>query len=181
MWVSRRQAQNAADAGALAGAVALAFDDFDNADDGRRPNRRRSSWRPRQRVRRGSERRGQHRRDVLSGGRSLTVRRRPAFGSTCIANTARGNPLPMLFGQLVGLSNRECGRPHSAQAMRGERDVTVSSRGYRRPLGRPARRKCARSTKTGRWRDEFEHALHQGAEQGGAAPVPRLRQGAQCD
>ena len=35
MWVSRGQAQNAADAGALAGAVALAFDDFDNrADDG---------------------------------------------------------------------------------------------------------------------------------------------------
>ena len=28
MWVSRRQAQNAADAGALAGAVALAYDDF---------------------------------------------------------------------------------------------------------------------------------------------------------
>jgi hypothetical protein len=29
-WVARRQAQNAADAGALAGALALAFDDFNN-------------------------------------------------------------------------------------------------------------------------------------------------------
>ena len=29
MWVGRRQAQNAADAGALAGAIALAFDDDD--------------------------------------------------------------------------------------------------------------------------------------------------------
>jgi len=28
MWVGRRQAQNAADAGAMAGAIALAFDDF---------------------------------------------------------------------------------------------------------------------------------------------------------
>ena len=28
MWVSRRQAQNAADAGALAGAVARGYDDF---------------------------------------------------------------------------------------------------------------------------------------------------------
>src|SRR5687768_11838344 len=35
MWVSRRQAQNAADAGALAGAVALGLDDFaDRTDDG---------------------------------------------------------------------------------------------------------------------------------------------------
>ncbi len=28
MWVSRRQAQNAADAGALAGAIALGYDNF---------------------------------------------------------------------------------------------------------------------------------------------------------
>ena len=33
LWVSRHQAQNAADAGALAGATALAFDDFDDRDD----------------------------------------------------------------------------------------------------------------------------------------------------
>ena len=33
LWVSRNQAQNAADAGALAGAVALAFDDFDDRAD----------------------------------------------------------------------------------------------------------------------------------------------------
>ena len=31
MWVGRRQAQNAADAGALAGATALAYDDFDSS------------------------------------------------------------------------------------------------------------------------------------------------------
>ena len=30
MWVSRRQAQNAADAAALAGAVARGYDDFDD-------------------------------------------------------------------------------------------------------------------------------------------------------
>src|SRR5688572_16351650 len=35
MWVSRHQAQNAADAGAIAGATALALDDFDDrSDDG---------------------------------------------------------------------------------------------------------------------------------------------------
>src|SRR6185436_6050706 len=33
MWVSRNQAQNAADAGALAGAIALGYDDFANRDD----------------------------------------------------------------------------------------------------------------------------------------------------
>jgi Flp pilus assembly protein TadG len=33
MWVGRGQAQNAADAGALAGATALAFDDFDDRSD----------------------------------------------------------------------------------------------------------------------------------------------------
>ena len=31
MWVGRRQAQNAADAGALAGATARAYDDFDSS------------------------------------------------------------------------------------------------------------------------------------------------------
>src|ERR1044071_8937254 len=35
LWVSRHQAQNAADSGALAGAIALAFDDFaDRSDTG---------------------------------------------------------------------------------------------------------------------------------------------------
>lgn len=33
LWVSRNQAQNSADAGALAGATALAFDDFDDRTD----------------------------------------------------------------------------------------------------------------------------------------------------
>jgi hypothetical protein len=33
LWVGRHQAQNAADSGALAGATALAFDDFANRDD----------------------------------------------------------------------------------------------------------------------------------------------------
>ena len=32
-WVSRNQAQNSADAGALAGAVALAYDDYDDRSD----------------------------------------------------------------------------------------------------------------------------------------------------
>ncbi len=30
MWIARRQAQNAADAGALAGAIARGYDDFDD-------------------------------------------------------------------------------------------------------------------------------------------------------
>src|SRR5687767_10703838 len=33
LWVSRREAQNAADAGAMAGAVALAFDNFTDRTD----------------------------------------------------------------------------------------------------------------------------------------------------
>ena len=33
LWVSRNQAQNSADSGALAGAIALAFDDFDDRTD----------------------------------------------------------------------------------------------------------------------------------------------------
>ena len=45
MWVARRQAQNAADAGALAGAMALAFDDFDDRDNDRAGEARRCSVR----------------------------------------------------------------------------------------------------------------------------------------
>src|SRR6266513_2155776 len=37
LWVARGQAQNAADAGALAGAIALAFDDVDNPPTTTRP------------------------------------------------------------------------------------------------------------------------------------------------
>ena len=33
LWVGRHQAQNAADAGAIAGAIARAYDDFDDPSD----------------------------------------------------------------------------------------------------------------------------------------------------
>jgi hypothetical protein len=104
LWTTRRQAQNAADAAALAGAVALAFDDHNDRSDsgpaktsayqvvmshplwGQQPN--------------------------VSITYDITFPPCPDDGSNdCIQvyvyrSATRSNPLPMIFGQLVGLSTQ---------------------------------------------------------------------------
>jgi hypothetical protein len=110
MWVSRRQAQNSADAGALAGAVALGYDDFADRSDT------------------GAAKLSAHKFALGNGvaGEAPDVQidtdvyfydddpsKFPAECSddTCIRvdvyrNQERSNPLPVWFGQLVGLTDQ---------------------------------------------------------------------------
>ena len=104
LWTARRQSQNAADAGALAGAVALAFD---NASDFSNTGPAKTSayqvlmshpiW-------------GQQ--PVVDITNDITILDCPDDATTkCVRvdvyrNTAHGNALPMIFGQLVGLNTQ---------------------------------------------------------------------------
>jgi putative Flp pilus-assembly TadE/G-like protein len=110
MWVSRRQAQNAADAGALAGAIALGYDNYADRSDT------------------GPAKQSAH--DVAIS--NLVAAEAPIVDistdvyfypddpskfpaecadDTCIRvdvyrNQDEGNPLPIWFGQLIGLVNQ---------------------------------------------------------------------------
>jgi hypothetical protein len=114
LWSSRAQAQNAADAGALAGAVALAFDngsDFtdggpakQNAFEGTQKN---LVWGETPNV------------DVTT---DITFPTCPpdVGGGTCIRvdvhrTAARTNPLPMFFGQLFGRTDQDMRATATAQ------------------------------------------------------------------
>jgi len=114
LWVSRHQAQNAVDAGAMAGAVALAFDDFsDRSDTG---------------PAKVSARTFAHANDVWGEDPSVNITTDVTFppcpddeSNTCIRvdayrNQARGNPLPVLFGLLVGLTEQGVRATATAQA-----------------------------------------------------------------
>jgi Flp pilus assembly protein TadG len=110
LWVGRNQAQNSADSGALAGAVALALDDYDD----------RSDTGPAKQAAQGFALVN----DVLAGDVDVDMTTDIRFYSddptvfpaecsddSCIRvdvyrNQARGNPLPAIFGWLVGLSSQ---------------------------------------------------------------------------
>jgi Flp pilus assembly protein TadG len=113
MWVGRNQAQNAADAGALAGAVAMAFDT--NGWTDRTPTgparasalqmtQLHSIWGVAPNVDVNT--------DVFFTGNPAAMCPPDANGLTpCIRvdvyrNQARGNPLPAIFGLAVGLVNQ---------------------------------------------------------------------------
>ena len=117
MWVSRGQAQTAADAGALSGAVALAFDgatDFAGAQEKARVVARSNA--------------------VF--GRSPDVQPTdvtfppcppgaPGLPDTCVKvdayrNAERGNPLPIFFGQLVGVASQGVVATATAQVVTGD-------------------------------------------------------------
>jgi hypothetical protein len=105
LWTARRQAQNAADGGALAGAVALAFD---NATDFSSTGPAKTSayqvvmshpvW-------------GQQ--PVVDINTEIQIIDCPDDVTTkcvrvdVIRDTAHGNALPMIFGQLVGLNTQK--------------------------------------------------------------------------
>ena len=104
LWTARRQAQNAADGGALAGAVALAFDnpnDFSNSGPAKTSAYQvlmsHPIW-------------GQQ--PVVNITNDITFPVCPDDGSPrCIRvdvyrDPAHGNALPMIFGQLVGLNQQ---------------------------------------------------------------------------
>jgi len=103
MWASRGQAQTAADAGALSGAISLAFDsgtDFNGAKaKGQRIAQINQVW-------------GQAPNVLLS---DVTFPAcppgAPGVPDTCVKvdvfrNQARGNPLPIFFGGLVGIDDQ---------------------------------------------------------------------------
>ncbi len=104
LWTARRQAQNAADGAALAGAVALAFDNSgDFSDTGPAKT---SAYQ----VLMSHPIWGQQ--PVVNITNDITFPPCPDDATTtCIQvwvyrNQATGNPLPMIFGQLVGLNQQ---------------------------------------------------------------------------
>ena len=117
MWVARRQAQNAADAGAMAGAIALAFDDFDD----------RSATGPAKLTAQSFALA-----NLVAGDNpdvnintDVTFPACPDDGSnTCIRvdvyrNLLHSNALPIWFGQLVGLTDQGVQATAIAQATSG--------------------------------------------------------------
>ena len=129
MWVSRGQAQNAADSGALAGAVALAFDDFDD----------RTADGPAKQAARefallnkvfGEDPDVQADTDIIFYNDDPSKFPESCSDDTCIRvdvyrtnrtidGIARANPLPMMFGQLVGLNNQGVRATATAQILAG--------------------------------------------------------------
>lgn len=110
LWVSRSQAQNAADSGALAGAIALAFDDFDD------------------RTNTGPAKVSAHSHAIANAvfGEAPDndidtdvnfvlcpddpspppLSQTPCIRVDVYRNQARGNPLPTWFGSLVGITEQ---------------------------------------------------------------------------
>jgi len=102
LWTSRRMAQNAADAGALAGAVAMAFDSSDRTDTG-----------PIKVIAHGMTQR--HRvfgeAPFVNISRDVTFPVCPDGTNNCIRvdvyrDVANANPLPAFFGVLFGRSTQ---------------------------------------------------------------------------
>jgi len=113
MWVGRGQAQNAADAGALAGAVAMAFDANGWTDRTPTGPARASALRMAQiHSIWGQPPNVDVNTDVFFTGLPAAMCPADANGRTpCIRvdvyrNQARGNPLPAIFGLAVGLVNQ---------------------------------------------------------------------------
>jgi hypothetical protein len=117
MWTSRGQAQTSADAGALSGAVSLAFDSSTDfaAAKAKAQAVAKENW---------------------VWGQSPDVQLTditfpacppgaPGIPDTCVKvdvfrNVARGNPLPMFFGNLVGVSDQGVRGTATAQVVTGD-------------------------------------------------------------
>src|SRR5712691_7366461 len=103
MWASRGQAQNAADAGALAGAISLAYESWTDLANAKT----KASEVAKQNVVWGAQP------DVQLADVTfpLCPPGAPGAPDACVKvdvfrNQARGNSLPMFFGNLVGVSNQ---------------------------------------------------------------------------
>jgi hypothetical protein len=101
--VSRRQAQNSADASALAGAIALAYDDpDDHTDTG--PAKRSAFTAAQQNVVWGQA-------PNVDIATDITFPTCPDGSGDCLRvdihrSQARGNPLPVFFGSLIGITEQ---------------------------------------------------------------------------
>lgn len=108
MWLARRQAQNSADAAALAGAIALVYDDsppYDFTSSGPAKDNAFS-------VSQANLVYGEAPSVVPATDITFPTCPAPFTTSQCIRvdayrNQTRGNPLPMFFGQLVGLTSQD--------------------------------------------------------------------------
>ena len=164
MWVSRGQAQNAADAGALAGAISLAFDNPDRFR--RRARRGRLPWPAR--TGSGARRRTSRRADVTfppcppgAPGCAGHVRE----GGRVPQSGAGGNPLPTFFRRLVGVANQGVRATATAQVVAGDSDRLPEAVGdsgqVAGPQGQPAGHRSGRE-------DDFERYVQNGSNVGGA-------------
>ena len=123
VWISRTQAQNAADAGAIAGATALAFDDFkDRTDTG--PAKLAAREFALKHVVWGESPDVKMDDDVRFYADEPDVFPASCSGDDCVRvdvyrNQARGNSLPVFFGWLVGLTKQGVRASAIAQAAAG--------------------------------------------------------------
>jgi Flp pilus assembly protein TadG len=118
LWASRRQAQNAADGAAMAGAISLAFVDFNNQGLARQSALdvavRNNVWGAAPNVGPG---------DVTF---PVCPPGAPGAGTnSCIQvdlfrNQARGNPLPTFFGKLSGVTDQGVRATATAEALFGD-------------------------------------------------------------
>jgi Flp pilus assembly protein TadG len=119
LWAARRQAQNAADAGAMAAAVSLAYVDYNNRDLARTSalNTARTNfiW--------GAVP------DITDGDVTFPTcpPGSPGAGSdACVRvnvfrnQRANGNPLPTIFGRLIGVANQGVQATATAQVLWGD-------------------------------------------------------------
>jgi hypothetical protein len=116
MWVSRGQAQTAADAGALSGALSLAFD---NSTDFNGARARAQAAATANLVFGGAP-------DVQPSDVTFPAcpPNTPGLPDTCVKvdvfrNQTRGNPLPMFFGNLVGVGQQGVRATATAQIVTG--------------------------------------------------------------
>ena len=157
MWVSRGQAQNAADAGALSGAIALAFDDPDNFDSARLKAlalaRANSVW--------GATP------DVTPADVTFPPCPPGAPGApdTCVKvdvfrnQRANGNPLPTFFARLANVTQQGVRATATAQVLIGDSARCV------KPWAAPDKWLDARDTpQDDTWTpdDEFERYVQNG-------------------
>ena len=116
-WMSRRQAQNSADAGALAGVVSLAYDNYaDRSDSG--PAKVRAHQ-----VALSNYVFGEAPNVNITS--DITFPTCPDGTDGCIKvdvyrNQARNNPLPLWFGSLVGLTSQGVRATATAQTTIGD-------------------------------------------------------------
>jgi len=115
MWVARRQAQNAADGAALAGAIAMAFDDDDRTDTG--PAKSAAYKVAHSHVVIDQDpvvndpTNVNLTKDILFYTDDATKFPAECADNSCIRvdvyrNQERANPLPSMFGNIVGLTNQ---------------------------------------------------------------------------
>jgi Flp pilus assembly protein TadG len=123
LWSSRRQAQNAADAGALAGAIGLAFDDpTDFSDTG--PAKQSAHAAAIANVVFGAAPANNISTDITFLGPSLPNPCPDDPAATCVKvdvyrTSARGNALPTFFGRLMGIVSQDISATATAKVTSG--------------------------------------------------------------